>query len=183
MKKILTAALAMVMTLTMGMTALAAPSVTQNNIVGAKDKNGKAVEVTMKEVAATTATDASNNVKTVLGTSYKETMKVLKVMEVSAPAGTVFPITITFKAEGVNAKSSVYVMHYNGTAWEKITAVAGEGTITATFNSLSPVALVVDTKTTTGAPKTADNGVAVAGIVAIIALGGIAIASKRKVQA
>ena len=60
--------------------------------------------------------------------------------------------------------------------WERITAVAGAGTITATFDSLSLVAFIVDPATAEGvsdddtSPKTGEASVAVAGVVAMLAV-------------
>lgn len=49
---------------------------------------------------------------------------------------------VTFKVAGITANSCVLVLHWNGSAWEAIPATVGEGTVTATFNSFSPVAIV-----------------------------------------
>ena len=58
-------------------------------------------------------------------------MQVVDVKDISVPDGTTFPVTITFEVAGVTEGSSVAVLHYNGSAWEKVEAKAGAGTITA----------------------------------------------------
>ena len=55
----------------------------------------------------------------------------------------------------VTSSSKVEVLHYDTTAskWEVLESSVGEGTITATFNSLSPVAFVVDNQTAAAIDK------------------------------
>ena len=99
--------------------------------------------------------------KDLLGDNFVEGMKVVDVMDVSVPAGTVFPVDITFSVPGVTADSNVAVLHYNGSAWEVVPSSAGNGSVTGTFESLSPVAIVADTaEAGTGAasPKTGEPG-------------------------
>lgn len=63
-------------------------------------------------------------------------MQVVDVKDISVPDGTTFPVTITFEVAGVTEGSSVAVLHYNGSAWEKVEAKAGAGTITAILSHL-----------------------------------------------
>ena len=167
-------------------------------IESAVDANGNAVTVEIKEVpeeykAAVEEVKTEAKIKELLGDDFKEGMQVVDVKEVSVPDGTTFPVTITFQVPGVKAGSTVAVLHYNGSAWERITkdVKAGNGTITATFDSLSPVAFVVDkeaaeaastsTSTSAKSPKTGEfNVLGMAGIVAVIALGGMAVTYSRK---
>lgn len=65
-----------------------------------------------------------------------------------------FPLEITFEVPGVLETSKVAVLHYVDNAWQLEVSKPGKGTITATFDSLSPVAFVVD-KTTTASSVTA----------------------------
>lgn len=53
------------------------------------------------------------------------------------------PITVTFLVEGVKAGHDISVIHKkaDGT-WETLPGTAGDGTVTATFTSFSPVAIV-----------------------------------------
>ena len=91
----------------------------------------------------------TDGLKAVLGDAYVEGMEVVDAMDVSVPEGTPMPVTITFDVPGVGADTKVAVLHYNGSAWEVLEGTAGNGTITATFTSLSPVAFVVDKNTAT----------------------------------
>ena len=129
-------------------------------------------------------------------------MQVVDVKNVTVPDGTVFPVTITFKVTGVTASTKVAVLHYNTTtkAWEKVESKAGDGTVTATFTSLSPVAFVVDKATaasttttnkgttssttasaSTTSPKTGETNVMMyAGIVAVAAVAGMAVTRRKR---
>lgn len=53
------------------------------------------------------------------------------------------PITVTFLVEGAKAGHDISVIHKkaDGT-WETLTGTAGDGTVTATFTSFSPIAIV-----------------------------------------
>lgn len=142
----------------MSVTAFAQGSVKSTGVVspqGAKDANGNSVTVSTASIPAEYA-EAVNTVKTtdglkaVLGDAYVEGMEVVDAMDVSVPEGTPMPVTITFDVPGVGADTKVAVLHYNGSAWEVLEGTAGNGTITATFTSLSPVAFVVDKNTATG---------------------------------
>lgn len=142
----------------MSVTAFAQGSVKSTGVVspqGAKDANGNSVTVSTASIPAEYA-EAVNTVKTtdglkaVLGDAYVEGMEVVDAMDVSVPEGTPMPVTITFDVPGVGADTKVAVLHYNGNAWEVLEGTAGNGTITATFTSLSPVAFVVDKNTATG---------------------------------
>lgn len=171
-----------------GMTVFAAPSPSASTVVkevsSAVDKDGNAVKVTIEEVPAEYA-DAVAEVKTeaklkeILGDDFNENMIVADVIEVKSE---VLPVTISFKMEGVTAKTKVQILHYNAEskAWEKIATTVGEGTVTGTFESLSPVAFVVDKTTlSSGAatsPKTSASAVsviAVAGLAAVVAVCGL----------
>lgn len=194
---ILTAA---VLTIGMAATAMAAPSPTVSGIVtgiaGATDANGNAVEATLSEVPAEYASAVQEirdveTVKALLGDAYQEGMQVVDVKDVTVPEGTAFPLTITFQVTGVTASSKVAVLHYDTAAgaWEVVESKAGNGTITATFDSLSPVAFVIDGQTaaqTTGttSPKTGEIPYgAYAGVVAAAAALGMIVVSMKKKEA
>ena len=52
-------------------------------------------------------------------------------------------VAITLKVDGIKAGDSVFIIHYtSATTYEVLEAIAGDGTVTATFKSLSPVAIV-----------------------------------------
>lgn len=169
-----------------GMTAFAAPSPsasTQVTSASAKDKNGNAVQVTMTEVSSDLVADVTSEatLKSVLGSDFNESMAVADVMEVSVPEGTEFPLDITFAIKGVTASTKAVVLHYVDGAWQKEATTVEVGAVTGKFNSLSPVAIVVD-KTTlasgagTTSPKTgatAVSAVAVLGLAAAVGAFGM----------
>lgn len=188
-----------VMSLALGMTALAAPSPSTNGIVQtistAVDANGTAVEAQLTALDETgTAAVATLNetaLQELLGDSFVEGMEVLDAQEVTVPEGTVFPATLTFVVPGVTTSTKVAVLHYNGSAWEVVPSTAGNGTIEATFESLSPVAFVVDKNTTSSAsattgsatsPKTGESAVVMGfALVALLAAGGAwALTTKKR---
>ncbi len=79
--------------------------------------------------------------------------------------------------------TKVAVLHYVDGAWKQETAKAGQGTITATFDSLSPVAFVVDKNTAASSstsPKTGESmAVTMAAVVVVVAAAG-AFAFRKK---
>ena len=118
-------------------------------IASVKDKNNNSVTITLSESAKLlTDEEAADLVDDVEAT-------VLAVQEVTVPSDTEYPVTITFNVDGVTADMTVYVLHWNGSSWDKLEATAGNGTITCTFTELSPVAFVEGTETSTmTSPKT-----------------------------
>lgn len=192
-KKIMGVILAAMMVSMMGMSALAAPSKRIDSVVTetekAVDKNGNAVEVKISDVpeANKAAADEIKNVakvKEVLKDSFVEGMEVVDVREVTVTGDNVeFPLTITFKVPGVLETTKVAVLHYVDGAWKQETAKAGQGTITATFDSLSPVAFGVDKNTAASSstsPKTGESmAVTMAAVVVVVAAAG-AFAFRKK---
>lgn len=194
MRKLVGAVISAALLVTMSFGVLAAPSPavsgTVSKVNAATDANGNAVEVKLAEVPAQYAEAVAqiknvDTLKEVLGSAFVEGMSVVDVKEVTVPEGTTFPVTITFAVPGVTAGTKVAVLHYNGSAWEVVESTAGNGTITATFTSLSPVAFVVDkntassstaaktTSTSSTSPKTGESSmVVVAGMLAMIAAAG-----------
>lgn len=116
-------------------------------------------EVPAEYASAVAEVKTAEKLKELLGSDYTSTMQVVDVKNVTVPDGTVFPVTITFKVTGVTASTKVAVLHYNTTTktWEKVESKAGDGTVTATFTSLSPVAFVVD-KATAASTTTTNKG-------------------------
>lgn len=199
MKKFTSLVLATVLTCMMGITAFAAGKspviegvVTEIN--KATDKNGNVVEATLQEVEDKgLIEDIRVTFRDVLkkaGIEVTKGMEVVDVKDVSVPEGTVFPVTITFKAAGVLPETKVQVLHYTGTEWEVVKSEAGKGTITATFTSLSPVAFVIDKdtmspigSTSTEAPRTGMGmGVPAAIVIGAIACVGFVALGKKKVR-
>ena len=125
---------------------------TQNDIiVDADDRTGTDVGYGIEEVPA--ADRLTVNVAASVNDDVDDAgeLEILWQKEISVAPGTTFPVTITFSVPPEYQNQEVYVYHFNGTAWE----VVGKGmgaTITVTFNSLSPVALVASTAT----PATGD---------------------------
>lgn len=171
-RKLTALVLAVVCAMALGMTAFAAGSPSASGVAGkvtsAVDENGNPVEVTVTETSQ--AAPSAAELKELLGDDFVEGMKVVDVMDVHSD---VTPVTITFSVPGVTADSNVAVLHYNGSAWEVVDSKAGNASVTATFKSLSPVAIVADTaEAGTGAasPKTGEPAtVAVVGGIALLA--------------
>lgn len=187
-------------------------------VTAAKDANGNTIagievkDIPEDNVEMQKALEEIKDIeklKELLGEEFEEGMQVVDVKDVTVPEGTVFPVTITFKVTGVKPGSKVKVLHYDmkKKKWEVLDTIVGDGTVTVTFNSLSPVAFVVDGKTaeankgngginnipttpgtsSTGktSPKTGETPVgAYAGAVAMIAaLGmGVTFYKKKKVE-
>lgn len=193
-----------VMCFALGMTAVAAPSPSADGIVqeitASTDANGNAVDVEIVELTeegktAAQQLDEAAFVKELVGTDFVEGMKVLDIQEVEVIGDKSlieWPLTLTFKVPGVVETTKVAVLHYDveKKAWEKVDSKAGNGTIEATFHSLSPVAFVVDQNTmgsaaSTGSatsPKTGESTVVMGfALVALLAAGGAwALSSKKR---
>lgn len=135
-----------------------------NGTVTLSDKlnNAKVTEPTAAEIAA-----AVGNGYTLIDTT-----------NVTVTGGTA-PYTITFAIPGVTTATEGFFLHYNGSSWDKIAATFGNGTATGTFNSLSPVAIVIKSSSTS--PKTGANTmVAYAAFFGMVALAGAAVVYRRK---
>lgn len=132
--------------------------------------NGQSVNVTISSASPATVSEA----KKVAEINLSENATVLKVVEVSLPVD-FDKVTITFDVSGVVAGQSVTVLHmlpdHN---WEILPATAGNGTVTATFTSLSPVAFVVGATS----PKTGET-LPVFAILAVICLAGTVVCTRK----
>ena len=204
MKKLTAVLCAAVLCLSTAVSVFAQPSPEVSGVVtgisAGINADGDAVEVTLSEVpaeyqAAVEQVKDSAFVQNLLGDAFVEGMQVVDVKDVTVPEGTVFPVTITFNVTGVTADSHVAVLHYDteAGAWEVVESKAGNGTITATFDSLSPVAFVVDGNAAAGStaagassqtsgsatsPKTGETSVlSMAAVIAAAALAGMAVVS------
>ena len=164
MKKILAVLCSAVLTVAMTVTAFAQPSVVASGVVTginkAVDADGNTIggiKIDSIESRFDNLTDEQKKEVEALGDKYQDGMSVgdLKDVYLYGDADVKFPITITFDVLGVTSSSKVEVLHYDTTAskWEVLESSAGEGTITATFNSLSPVAFVVDNQTAAAIDK------------------------------
>ena len=204
MKKLTAVLCAAVLCLSTAVSVFAQPSPEVSGVVtgisAGINADGDAVEVTLSEVpaeyqAAVEQVKDSAFVQNLLGDAFVEGMQVVDVKDVTVPEGTVFPVTITFNVTGVTADSTVAVLHYDTAAgaWEVVESKAGNGTITAIFDSLSPVAFVVDGNAAAGStaagassqtsgsatsPKTGETSVlSMAAVIAAAALAGMAVVS------
>ena len=196
-KRLMALACVAVLTLGMSMTTLAAnPSVQAGVVTGvesAKDNAGTSAKVLVEAIHDTHEHDKEKdyisveaNMKKELErlNAYEEGMKAIDVknVEIEGDASLIkFPLTITFKVNGIKAGDKVILLHYVDATkgWEKIDTTTGNGTVTATFNSLSPVAFikVADaTSPTTGEPVS----LMLAGAVAALGTVGTVISKKRK---
>ena len=201
MKKWCGFVMAAVMVCAMGMTAFAANSPTASGVVNkvssAVDKNGNAVKVEIRAIPEEykeVAQEIKNidKVKEVLGNQFVEGMEVVDVRDVVVVGDKAeFPLTITFEVPGVLSTTKVAVLHYSDEkkAWEVVPSKAGKGTIEATFDSLSPVAFVVDKNTSASAagsdsvtsPKTGEGMTAsILGISAIVLFAGAVVCLRRR---
>lgn len=201
MKKLTAVLCAAVLCLSTAASVFAQPSPEVSGVVTGvstgTDANDNAIEATVGEVPAEyqAAVDQVKDltfVQNLLGDAFVEGMQVVDVKDVTVPEGTVFPATLSFNVTGVTADSTVAVLHYDTAAgaWEVVESKAGNGTITATFDSLSPVAFVVDGNAAAGAssqtsgsatsPKTGETSVlSMAAVIAAAALAGMAVVSFR----
>ena len=204
MKKLMSIVCAALLVMSTAVTVFAQQSIVITGVVqnaqSATDASGNAVEVTVGDLesqldAATVQqiiSDLQNSdlVSGLLGDDYVEGMQVVDVKEVSVPENTTFPVTISFEVPGVSADSSVGILHYTAdNEWEKIEAEAGDGTISGVFNSLSPVAFVVDqgaaaaSATSSVSPKTGEgNTAAWAGAIAVLAFAGLVVTARKNMR-
>ena len=113
-------------------------------ITKAVDKDGKDVEYTYEDVDVKIVLTTKKAAEVNDEVDDPKDLDILWQKDIVVPEGTKFPVTLTFEVpeEYQDEKAyTIYVYHYNGTDWE----VVGEGkgkTVTATFDSLSPGALV-----------------------------------------
>lgn len=184
---------AAVLALSMSLSAFAAESPSAEGIVisgKTADANGNTVQVTLEEVTDTAVKamlDDVDYLEQVIGDEYVEGMKVADMKDVSVPDGTPMPVTIEFEVNGVNKNTKVVVLHYNGTEWEKIKVDAVDyRSVTATFDSLSPVAFILDkvdetASVGTTSPKTGMSPLVVmAAFGAVICVAGAAALTKKE---
>ena len=146
--------MAAVLSLLLGTQAMAAGASQYGNIAVEQTKveitvNGETVEVvpviqaSEKEITVEQAKEflqTSNDVEvnmfdaSLVSTTSNETVKLSDGS-----------VTLTFKVPNVTANSNVVVKHWTETGEEEtLTPVLGEGTVTVTFTSLSPVAIIVE---------------------------------------
>lgn len=211
MKKLVAALCAAVMTVGMAVNVFAAPSPSVSGVVtaveSAKDADGNAVDIKIETVSEAEAdqhfTEEEKTAvaeikeskekfkaiaKEALGDKFEEGMELVDIRNLHVPEGVnvTFPLTITVKVTGVTEASKVAVLHYTNGKWEDVNAVAGNGTITFTVNSLSPFAFIVDANTaknvgSTTSPATGEaNTMVWVAIVAVAAAAGMVVTYRKK---
>lgn len=211
MKKLVAVLCAAVMTVGMAVNVFAAPSPSVSGVVtaveSAKDADGNAVDIkietvseaeaeqhfTEEEKAAVAEIKESKEkfkaiAKEALGDKFEEGMELVDIRNLYVPEGAnvTFPLTITVKVTGVTEASKVAVLYYTNGKWEDVNAVAGNGTITFTVNSLSPFAFIVDANTaknvgSTTSPATGEaNTMVWVAIVAVAAAAGMVVTYRKK---
>ena len=169
------AVLAALMVLSCGTTVLAANSSTAADL--AKDVKATATNGVTVEVKAVDEKVKEAAVKEAV--AENKGSQVVALMEVSVPEGT-GEVTITFDVAGVSKGDNIYLLHQKADkTWEVIHPDKVEdGKVTATFTSLSPVAIVEipagETLPKTGAPV-------VLPVVALICAAG-AVGCAKKVK-
>ena len=190
MKKLVTFVLAAVTALSMTCTAFAAPSPAAVGSVSttgatATDANGKAITAT---VTTTTQKPGAD----VIASTKLANAELIGSVDISLPAGTTSPATVTVKVAGVTANTKLVVLHYVDGAWKTETAKCGDGTVTISgLTSCSPFAFVADKTTVGAATTTAANGTTspktgetaampIVALICALAMAGVVLVSKKR---
>lgn len=209
MKKIITTALALVLTLGMSVTAFASPSPSEGVVVDKVTVNGQEVAPQVNALPTETVTAAAAKATELVSSDSQ----VLKAVEVTLPEGVTVskenPVTLSFTLSAVEAGTNVVALHQlsDGT-WEVLPCTWKDGKVQVTFTSLSPVVFVskpvvtasndgnyspeyyeslktVNGNTTAAAtgvtsPKTADAGVFGFALAAVICGAGLVCVNRKK---
>ncbi len=178
MKKLLKFGIAMVATLALSLTAMAAPSPSGTASATGRDSAGNAVTISVADSSqSVTIADAAS-----LAGLNANTTRLLGVYDITAPGLDVPPVTITMNMAGVTATSKIAVLHYVNGAWVNVPATAGNGTVTFTVDTLSPFAFFVEGGTaTTTSPKTGQSSVASIAVLGLATLAAAYVVSRKKV--
>ena len=134
-----------------------APAAEEGPITKAVTESGAEVAYGYKDVAEANILTTTKAADVNKEAEKAEDLEILWQKDIQIPAGTTFPVTLTFAVDEKYAEKDIYVYHFNGTDWE----VAGKGkgaSVSAKFESLSPVALVA-MNPAPAAPQTADASV------------------------
>ncbi|RHR28750.1 LPXTG cell wall anchor domain-containing protein [Clostridium sp. AF19-22AC] len=175
----------MLFTMTMGVFAAGSPSADFKSGTKAVDKNGNAVTVTY---AAATQTPDEGTIKAVVPNGT-----LVSAFDLTAPDWDFEKdgaLTITFPLPGATSSTKAAILHFGENGWEDVTTSVGDGVITATFTSLSPVAVVVDNSTLTNtgngtsngtSPKTGESSLVLTlGLIAMAAAAGVYGLNRKK---
>ena len=169
---------ALALGLGVSLTAIAAPSPSTTTTSG-NSGSGSVSSYITKDKTNLTVSEVGENIweeaRQIAKKLFGEDAQVIKVLDIN---GTLTePTDITIVYSGLNPGQNIAILHKkaDGT-WEDLPMVSlVNGEATATFKSLSPVAIVVKGKI---APKTGVT-VAVTGLLSIVALFGAAICFKK----
>lgn len=202
MKKIVALLMTAVMTIGMATVAFAAPSPqpSTGNIVAAKDANGQDVDLSKITTSDNFSTadqpgvdaiksNPQNVLKDAVGAPNANGYGLAYVTNITADGDVQFPLTLTFKVDGVTSTSKVLVLRYVNGKWVPIDAIVGEGTVTVTVDGPSPIAIyVLNANAANGtdsskvvSPKTGSAPVMMCFVaVAAAAVAGMCVTSRRK---
>ena len=154
MKKVLTIAAVLVMILALSLSAFAA-ELSYSVSYGDQTVSVSGGSVTISS-ADKNATNEDALLDAIEQAGIAADAKVV-VLDFAPSAGVTFPAVVKFAVDDVNALSAI--LHWNGTAWETISFTKNaDGTVSATFNSLSPVALVYGAAAAPAGPATTPAG-------------------------
>ena len=196
MRKLVTFMLAAVTALSMTCTVFAAPSPTS---IGAVSTTGStATDAKGKAITATVAETTQKPDTAVVESTKLDNATIIGSVDISLPAGTAFPATVTVKVAGVTANTKLVVLHYVDGAWKTENSKCGDGTVTISgLNSCSPFAFVADkttvTTTTNGTSNGAANGtngtaspktgetaaMPMVALIGVLAMAGVVLVSKK----
>ena len=184
-----------VLTCSLGMTALAAPSPNSSSTTTAPAVKGSSTVEAVKvwDKILVNGNEVSSSVSIVEAT--EEVVNAAKAQAVAVVGSDAVvldvvdvnfsesfsTITIPFNLKNVKAGDKIVALHQkaDGT-WETITPDKVEdGKVTVTFTSLSPVAFVAGEAAAVKSPKTGDVAVPFVAIIAVIALAGSALVGKK----
>ena len=175
--------LSLVMIFSMSILAMAAGSKTDVVEIEATDKNGEKTDYTTEEVPEDVWLTKPVAAAAIGDGCTEDEIEILWQQDLKAET----PATFTFTAPEQSEDQSLYLFHYEG-SWVIVESAKGTS-ITHTFDSLSPVALVLrktaksagsqgqagqsDTTTSTGSVPTGDNtSIALWGALMVVAAVG-----------
>ena len=181
--------------------AYAAPSVQlENPKVSAVDADGNDVEIVVDYIVDAASAGAAfvtieqtdtayNLVKATYPGIAPENVRMISLMDVyiKGDASLIkFPITLTFEVNSVESTTKAYVIHFEDNDWVILDSVAGDGTVSAEFDSLSPVSIFVDSSTLgvtdETAPNTGDSMLIYVMIIGMVACIGLICIYRRKTE-
>lgn len=107
--------------------------------ISALNENNVSVTVKKDKPTAAEVTEANEEVKKIGNTEILG-MSNLSVSDSSAITSK--GLTVTLKVPGVKPTDKVYILHKVKSGWERLKATAGNGTVTTTMYSFSPVVVI-----------------------------------------